>query len=290
MLGTLAFAAAKALPFLADAAAVGVSGLSLLGFRTRRPRGAQAHGAILDGARRLARDRPLRLLVTLLATLAGLQGLVMGVLVIIATTDWGVHRSLYGLFLAAGAVGNVPGALLADRVARRIGSIPTLISSAVISGGAYLVMAFATGWFVAGAAFAVVSFAVYAGSVIANSLRQRLTPQELMGRVGSAWRGIVWGAFPVGSLIGGSLADLGGLRLPLFIAGVAQCVVAAALARPLTRSLAAADRAASSPHDQTGAARGPGSATSPTSQKRRLHSRSRGLSLHHGRSSRTRRR
>ena len=91
------------------------------------------------------KDRSLRLLVTLLAALAGLQGLVMGVLVIIATVDWGVSKGLYGLFLAAGAAGNVPGALLADRVSHRIGNVPTLIASALVSGLAYLVMASATG-------------------------------------------------------------------------------------------------------------------------------------------------
>ena len=79
------------------------------------------------------------------------------------------------MFLAAGAAGNVPGALLAGRIADRIGNIPTLIGSAVISGLAYLVMASAKGWLLAGIAFGVVSFAVYAGSVIANSLRQSLS-------------------------------------------------------------------------------------------------------------------
>ncbi len=245
ILGTLAFAAIKALPFVADATAVGVAGLSLLGFRTQRPEAGPAHDSILAGARQLVKDRSLRLLVTLLAALAGLQGLAMGVLVIVATVDWGVPKSLYGLFLAAGAVGNVPGALLADRIATRIGNIPTLIGAALVSGLAYLVMASAKGWLLAGVAFAVVSFAVYAGSVIANSLRQSLSPRDLMGRVGSAWRGIVWGAIPIGSLIGGALA-VHGLRLPLIIAGVAQCVVALAIARPLTGSLAASERALAS--------------------------------------------
>jgi predicted MFS family arabinose efflux permease len=244
ILGTLAFAAARALPFFADASAVGVSGLALLGFRTERLGTGPAHGSILDGARQLVKDRSLRLLVTLLAALAGLQGLVTGVLVIIATVDWGVSKSLYGVFLAAGAVGNVPGALLADRIATRIGNITTLTGAAVVSGLAYLVMASATGWLLAGVAFAVVSFAVYAGSVIANSLRQRLSPRNLMGRIGAAWRGVVWGAFPIGSLIGGGLAVLGGLRLPLYIAGAAQCAVALVIARPLARSLAASERAA----------------------------------------------
>ncbi|MGO8859916.1 MAG: MFS transporter, partial [Acidimicrobiales bacterium] len=245
ILGTLAFAAVRALPFVADATAVGAAGLSLLGFRTQRLEPGPAHGSILDGARQLIKERSLRLLVTLLAVLSGLQGLVMGVLVIIATVDWGVPKSLYGLFLAAGALGNVPGALLADSVATRLGNVRTLIASALVSGLAYLVMASAKGWLLAGAAFAAVSFAVYAGSVVANSLRQRLSPRDLMGRVGSAWRGVVWGAVPIGSLIGGALA-VHGLRLPLIIAGVAQCVVAIALARPLTRSLAASERALAS--------------------------------------------
>ena len=37
---------------------------------------------------------------------------------------------------------------------------------------------------------------------------------------------------------------LGGLRLPLYIAGAAQCAVALVIARPLARSLAASERAA----------------------------------------------
>jgi MFS family permease len=215
ILGTLAFSVARAFPFVADASAVGAAGLSLLGFRTQHPDRSSAHGSILDGARQLVRDRSLRLLVTLLAALAGLQGFVMGVLVIIATVDWGVPKELYGLFLAAGAVGNVPGALLADSFASRMGNVRTLIASALVSGIAYLVMGSAKGWLLAGICFAVVSFAVYAGSVVANSLRQRLSPRDLMGRIGAAWRGVVWGAFPIGSLIGGGLAVLGGLRLPL---------------------------------------------------------------------------
>lgn len=289
ILGTLAFAATRALPFFADAVAVGASGLSLLGFRTRRPDSAQAHGSILDGARRLMKDPALRLLVSLLAALAGLQGLVMGVLVIVATVDWGVPKGLYGVFLAAGAVGNVPGALLADRVASRIGSTQTLIASAVISGLAYLVMAMAHNWLLAGAAFALVSFAVYAGSVIANSLRQRLTPRELMGRVGSAWRGIVWGAFPIGSLVGGALASLGGLRLPLLIAGVAQCIVAVLLAAPLARAVVFAERAAATAEAETAAARD-ASLELAAPRARRLHSRPRGRSRYHGHSARNRRR
>ena len=249
--GTLAFSAIKALPFVADAVAIGLSGLSLLRFRTGRLNPKAAHGSILDGVRQLVKDRSLRLLVTLLAALAGLQGLVMGVLVIIATVDWGVSKGLYGLFLAAGAAGNVPGALLADRVSHRIGNVPTLIASALVSGLAYLVMASARGWVLAGSAFFVVCFVVSVGSVMANSLRQRLSPPDLMGRVGSAWRGVVWGAFPIGSLFGGVIAQRWGIRIPLWTAGLAQCAVALVIAGPLYHSLAASRTSPSSTGEGT---------------------------------------
>jgi len=237
ILGAAAFVAKRILPFAADAAAVGLSGVALLGLRTQRPDATAPRGSIWDGARLLYRDRQLRVLVTLIASLSGLQGLVAGVLVLVATKDWGVSSGLYGVFLAAGAVGNVPGALLANRIVSRIGNSATLLMAAVVSGAAYVVMAIAHTWLIAGAAFVVVGFAVAAGSVVAVSLRQRLTANEVMGRVGSAWRGIVWGAAPVGALAAGGLAVLGGVRLPIYLAGSAQCVIAVLLARPLFERL-----------------------------------------------------
>jgi hypothetical protein len=58
-----------------------------------------------------------------------------------------------------------------------------------------------------------------------------------MGRVGSAWRGVVWGTAPIGALFAGVLAALGGLRLPIFLAGALQILVAVVFARPLFRSI-----------------------------------------------------
>jgi MFS family permease len=163
------------------------------------------------------------------------------VLVLVATRNWGVHPAGYGAFLATSAVGNILGGIGADGVASKIGTARTLIGAALVSGVGYLVMAFSDNWPLAGLAFAAVGFAVGCGGVVAISLRQKLTPDELMGRVGSAWRGIVWGAAPTGALIAGVLAVAGGLRLPLYVAGGAQCVAAALLARPLLRRIAAAE-------------------------------------------------
>jgi hypothetical protein len=92
-------------------------------------------------------------------------------------------------------------------------------------------------WTIAAPSFAVACFAIGEGSVAAMSMRQRLTPNDLMGRVGSAWRGVLLGAAPIGALIAGALATAYSLTTPLILGGILQCLVAVVLARPVMRSL-----------------------------------------------------
>ncbi|MHB1988849.1 MAG: MFS transporter [Acidimicrobiales bacterium] len=237
IVGAFTFALARAIPFFGDGAMLGLSVLPLRGLRSHDRPAPAPGGSIWDGVRRLFADRRLRLLLMLVAGLSGLQGLVSGVLVLVATRDWGVHVSTYGLFVAAGAAGNLPGALLANRVVARLGSIVSLLLAAGIAGLGYLLMALSHSWLPAGAAFALTGFAVGVGIVVSNTLRQRLAPPELMGRIGAAWRGIAWGAAPVGALVAGVIAVLGGVRLPLVVAGSAQIALAILLAVPLLRVL-----------------------------------------------------
>ena len=190
-----------------------------------------------EGLRYLFADRRLRVLVIMVASLSVLQGMEGGVLVLLATTEWGVRQSSYGFFIAAGAVGALVGSLLADYFVRNWGAARTLILSGLTSGVGYLIMASAHNWVLAAPAFALVNVSIGAGSIAAVSLRQRLTPDHVMGRVGSAWRGIVWGTVPVGALAAGALATAGSLVTPLILAGVLQCVITVLLARPLLHHL-----------------------------------------------------
>jgi MFS family permease len=238
IVGSSLFAVASSVPFFADSIAMFLSSLPLVRFRTRvAERSESSSTSAWEGVRLLFGDRRLRVLVLLVSSLAGLQGMETGVLVLLATTLWGVHTGAYGIFLATGAVGNLVGSLATERFVARFGSVVTLIGAAVVSGLAYLIMAAADGWQLAAPAYFLLGLAVGLGSVVAISLRQRLTPRDLMGRVGGAWRGLVWGAAPVGALLAGSLAAIGGIRLPIVLAGVLQVAVAIVLARPLMRSL-----------------------------------------------------
>ena len=235
IVGSSLFAVSPSIPFLADAISMIASCLPYVGIRSKAEPPANSSDSIWEGVKLLLRDKRLRVLLFLISALSLLQGMEGGVLVLLATEKWGIREGLYGVFLAAGAVGNLVGGLIAEGQAKRFGSARTMLGFAIVSGTGYLLMASAHNWVLAGPAYALVGVAVITISVIAISLRQRFTPDHLMGRVGGAWRGIVWGAAPVGALVAGGVATLWGLKVPLVVAGVLQIAVAVLFAKPLLR-------------------------------------------------------
>ena len=245
--GSWLFTLGQSIPFFADTVVFISSCLPFSRFRTATKEVAQSDAVTperagsshspWEGIRVLFSNPDLRVLVLLVASLSGLQGMESGVLVLLATTVWGVREGAYGLFLAIGATGSMLGSVVTSGVVTRFGSARTLIGAALFSGIAYLVMVPANSWLVAGPAFVLLGLATGIGSVVATSVRQRLTPHDLMGRVGGAWRGVVWGVAPLGALAAGVLASIGGLRLPILLAGLLQCAVALVLARPLARRI-----------------------------------------------------
>jgi hypothetical protein len=49
------------------------------------------------------------------------------------------------------------------------------------------------------------------------SLRQAITPHRLLGRMNASMRFLVWGTMPIGSLLGGFLGEIIGLRATLLV-------------------------------------------------------------------------
>jgi predicted MFS family arabinose efflux permease len=69
-------------------------------------------------------------------------------------------------------------------------------------------------------------------NVVTVSLRQRLVPPELLGRVTSSYRMIGIGAMPVGAALGGVLARGYGLHMP-YLAGGLLLAAATLISLPL---------------------------------------------------------
>ena len=57
------------------------------------------------------------------------------------------------------------------------------------------------------------------------STYQSVIPNELYGRIHGTRRTLVWGLMPIGSLLGGVLANFD-LRLPMYVGGVIATVIA----------------------------------------------------------------
>jgi MFS family permease len=117
------------------------------------------------------------------------------------------------------AVGGVLGGVLSGPITARLGSARALLACLVIDGVVTAVTGLCSqAWLVA--VLSVLSGVfVITWNVITVSLRQRIIPDHLFGRVNSVYRFIGWGSIPIGALLGGVLADAFGLRAPFFVAG-----------------------------------------------------------------------
>jgi MFS family permease len=154
--------------------------------------------------------------------------------VLFALETLGVPEAWFGTFVLVGAVGGLAGSAVANRLAERFGTGHVMAAANALGLGA---------WVAAGAApvlgVAAVSMFVSFGctvvwNVLVMSLRQSLIPDRMLGRVHGTWRTLLWGAMPLGSLLGGLLAR-GGLQLPLLVGGGAGLVLALVGYRFLTR-------------------------------------------------------
>jgi predicted MFS family arabinose efflux permease len=131
----------------------------------------------------------------------------------------GVSEAAFGLFITAGAVGAFIGSQTAALVARWIGRGATMVLSAFVSAVSMLIAGATSSPYVAAGVWALGGWAVLLWNVVYGSLRQRLTPDALLGRTIGIYRVVAWGVMPLGALAGGVLAGAGGLRAPLLVGG-----------------------------------------------------------------------
>jgi MFS family permease len=251
-LGGLAFSAARSLPFLADAASFVASGFVVrTALPKGKPRGEQPAflSDVRDGLRFFFRHRLLRALALVVASLAFCQAMVFAELVLYGTRQLHLSHVGYGLFFAGASAGNIIGSLGAGRIHAWLGPARCIIGAAVISGAAYLLLSVTSQPVTATLVLCLEAVAVAVGNVTTVSLRQRVIPAHLMGRVGSAFRLLLYGLIPIGAITGGAVTSAAGLRTAFRVAGGLQLAVFAVAAPMLMRRIRQTEpaRAASPP-------------------------------------------
>ncbi len=229
--GSLLFAAAAALPFGLDAASFAGSAALLARLpRSREPRQDKQpiRAQIAGGLRWLARHRLLRVVAALLGVGNFANQMGQAVLVLLATQTLHVTARGYGLLLASSAAGSVAGGLVNPVLTRRLGMLPSLIIAGAVEAAAFVGIGLAPCPAVVALMLACQGFTVTMWNVVTVSLRQRIVPGNLLGRVNSVYRMLGWGLMPFGALAGGFVARAAGLRAPYVVAGLLTGLAVAA--------------------------------------------------------------
>lgn len=217
-------------------AAVGALLLLRGSFRARHHDRATMRAAIVEGLRFLWRVPVLRTLAVLTGIFNFASSAMFAVFVLYAagpSSAMGLSDAAYGLLLTSAAAGSLAGSLVADRVERVLGRSRSLVLT--ICGCALLVgtPAVTSNPFIIAGAFFVGGLTIVVWNVITVSLRQRIAPDRLLGRVNSGYRLVGWGTKPLGAVAGGLLAQLLGLRAVFAIMAVLTLTMLVVL-RPLT--------------------------------------------------------
>ncbi len=153
-------------------------------------------------------------------------GLVGTVYLLYVNEELGFAPGVLGLIFAVGGVSSIAGALFAARAADAFGTGRVIITGLVVLALATLFLPLAPGATLIGAALLVAHQLGDGFDVIARvnevSLRQRVTPDALLGRVNGSLHFASHAALLLGTLAGGWLGEAAGLRATLVLgAGVA---------------------------------------------------------------------
>ncbi len=230
--GLLASAAGFGWAFAVNAASFAVSALLLRGLRaTEAPRPVVTASVWVQGREALGllgRDRLLRALAVAHALAALSAGATSALLVLLAARRLHTGGGGYGLMLAAIGVGAFCGPLLLTRLGTRPRQPQLVFTAFGLRGLVDLVLTSVTALPPALAALAFYGMGTSIGNVTFSSLIQSHVPEQLRGRIFSAFD-LIWQAMRLSSLLlGGLLADAYGIRAVFYVGGV--LLLAAALA------------------------------------------------------------
>jgi MFS family permease len=122
-----------------------------------------------------------------------------------------------GVTFSAGAIGGLLGATLTPRLANWIGEGRVIVVSAFVSGIAFIPVPLAALLHGPSAVPLLAAgeflnmFCVLVYNITQVTLRQRLCPPRLLGRMNASIRCLVWGVMPISALIAGSLGGAVGI-------------------------------------------------------------------------------
>src|SRR5690606_32095606 len=177
----------------------------------------------------------LRRIVATTATTNFFSMLVFTLQAILVLRVLGFEPWILGLVLSVGSVGGLLGAIATPWITRKIGEGTAISLSAIGFGVAIVAMPLAA--VVPAAALPLLvagtfleSFLVLLYNITQVTMRQRLCPPRLLGRMNASVRFVVWGVMPIAALLAGVLGQWLGVLATMWIGAIGQLLSAAFVA------------------------------------------------------------
>jgi MFS family permease len=256
-LGGFLFVLAACVPFYVNAGTYAASavlvGLVAGTYRAARPAGGgdqtgdgdqtwpgrRVRQELAEGFRWLAGQRVLRTMTVLIGLLNLTLTAATAVLVLLVKERLNLGPVGYGTLFTCMAAGALLGSACGDWLIRRVTATWTIRIGLLVEAGLHLVLATSRSAYLVGAM--LFAFGVHGAlwTIVGSSLRQRLTPPEMMGRVASTSLFIAAGGNCVGAVLGGVIAARFGITAPYWAGFVVAVLVSASTWRVFNRAAVA---------------------------------------------------
>ncbi|HEX9228462.1 MAG TPA: MFS transporter, partial [Arthrobacter sp.] len=213
-------------------------------FRIEREQKTTLRFDIGEGLRFLWNQKILRTLAVMTGVFNFASSAAFAVLVLFAVgpaSEMKLSEAGFGLLLTTSALGAFVGSFIAEWAEAKLGRSKSL--ALTILGSALLVGAPAVtdNPYILGALLFVGGMLIMLWNIITVSLRQRIAPARLLGRVNSAYRLLAWGTMPLGAAAGGLLAQWLGLQAMFGLMGVLTLALLGMMPILTDKAITAAD-------------------------------------------------
>ncbi len=238
-LGGLLYQFQRALPFLADGISYAVSVISLLFIKVefqgkRAAKAGRLRDDILEGLRWLGQQKIIRLIALLTGGSNLIESGIPLILIILAQKQH-AQPSIIGTIFSIAAVGGIIGSLLGGKIQKRLTVKQVIIGTFWIETGLLSLYLIAPNPIFLGIITAGVFFVGPIYNVVQFSYRLSLIPDELQGRVNSAFRLLAICGSPLGVALAGILLQKFDVAVTIIVF-VALYLILAILATLILRS------------------------------------------------------
>jgi len=207
---------------------------------------------IKEGLHWLWHNTFLRDLAIILGFFNFISSIFFSVFVLFAQEDLHTTVFTYGLLVTGAAFGGTIGGIFAPKLTQRVGRGKILAFALIVNPLASFALAASSHWQIGWFLGAIEMFGAICWNVVTVTMRQEIIPDQLLGRVNSAYRFFGLGMQPLGALLGGAIVSIAvhhysrtfSLRLPMIAAGVLGIALAIYAIPQLTTAKIEAARSA----------------------------------------------